>query len=700
MPETELTELIARSDVDEVVLAYSDLSHQAVMHKASTVLAAGADFKLLGPDATMLRSTKPVVAVCAVRTGSGKSQTSRRVGKILLDAGLKVALVRHPMPYGDLERMRVQRFASLADIDASDPTVEEREEYELPVELGMVMYAGVDYRDILEQAQEEADVIVWDGGNNDFPFFRPDLLITVVDPLRAGHELKFHPGETNLRMADVVVVNKLDSADAASIERVLTDVAAVNPRAAIVRANSPVTLDEGPSLAGAAVLVIEDGPTVTHGGMPFGAGTVAAQRAGVGHAGRPAAVRLRLDRGRLPRQPAPRQRPPGDGLLRRAAPRARGDDQPVRLRRGHHRHADRPGPADRLGAPDPARRLRARGDRLARPRGGAAAARPAHPGDDARTHELKGGPMAPTTLTGQDTARHLLRVSDLDTAQVEWLLDLAAGDEGVAERLARDASGTDARMLLREAVDPDARLVRGGGAAARDAAAAAPPRRAAARPGEPIADTARVLSSYAAGIVIRTFAQETIEQVAAAATVPVVNALSDEHHPCQALADLLTLRERFGRLEGLRVAYVGDGNNVATSLIEAGRLTGVEVVVGAPPGFGPTLPDAHVVEDPRDAVSGADAVYTDVWVSMGDEAERERRLHDLEPYRVDAELMALARPGAVFLHCLPAHRGEEVADEVIDGPQSVVWQQAANRLPTEQALLYGLIARAPGFAAR
>jgi predicted GTPase len=186
------------------------------------------------------------------------------------------------MPYGDLERMRVQRFATLADIDDSDPTVEEREEYELPVELGMVMYAGVDYAEILEQAQDEADVIVWDGGNNDFPFFSPDLLITVVDPLRAGHELTYHPGETNLRMADVVVINKLDSADARSIERVLADIAAVNPHATVVRAESPVTLDEGPSLAGAAVLVIEDGPTVTHGGMPFGAGTVAAQHAGVG----------------------------------------------------------------------------------------------------------------------------------------------------------------------------------------------------------------------------------------------------------------------------------------------------------------------------------------------------------------------------------------------------------------------------------
>jgi predicted GTPase len=252
------------------------------MHKASIALAAGADFKLLGPDSTMLQSTKPVVAVCAVRTGSGKSQTSRRVGKLLLDAGLKVALIRHPMPYGDLERMRVQRFSTLAEIDESDPTVEEREEYEAPVELGMVMYAGVDYAEILAQAQEEADVIVWDGGNNDFPFIRPDLLITVVDPLRAGHELKYHPGETNLRMADVVVVNKIDSADVQSVERVLNDVAAVNPTARVVRAESPVTLEDGPSLIGAAVLVIEDGPTVTHGGMAFGAGTVAAQKARAG----------------------------------------------------------------------------------------------------------------------------------------------------------------------------------------------------------------------------------------------------------------------------------------------------------------------------------------------------------------------------------------------------------------------------------
>jgi predicted GTPase len=281
-PEEELEALVAEHGVDEVVLAYSDLSHDDVMHAASRVLATGATFTLLGPKETMLESTKPVIAVGAVRTGCGKSQTSRRIGRILLDSGLKVALVRHPMPYGDLERMRVQRFATRADIDAAHPTIEEREEYEAPVAMGMVMYAGVDYAAVLAQAQAEADVIVWDGGNNDFPFLRPDLFVVVTDPLRPGHELRYHPGEANLRMADVVVVNKVDSASLEAVEHVLADVRAANPTARVVRANSPVTLDEGPSLMNASVLVIEDGPTITHGGMPFGAGTVAAQAARVG----------------------------------------------------------------------------------------------------------------------------------------------------------------------------------------------------------------------------------------------------------------------------------------------------------------------------------------------------------------------------------------------------------------------------------
>src|SRR5512142_2060544 len=233
-PEEELAQLVREHDVDEVILAYSDLKHETVMHKASLALAAGADFRLMGPKATMLGSTKPVVAVCAVRTGCGKSQTSRKVGRTLLDAGLRVALVRHPMPYGDLEAMRVQRFATLEEIDASHPTVEEREEYEPPVRLGMVMYAGVDYEQILRRAEEEADVVVWDGGNNDFPFFAPDLLIVVADSLRPGHELLYHPGEANLRMADVVVINKVDSAEAHNVEQIVANVESVNPMAKLI----------------------------------------------------------------------------------------------------------------------------------------------------------------------------------------------------------------------------------------------------------------------------------------------------------------------------------------------------------------------------------------------------------------------------------------------------------------------------------
>jgi predicted GTPase len=279
-PEEELTQLIDELGVHEVVFAYSDLKHEVVMHKASTVLAAGADFRLMGPTATMLRSSKPVVSVCAVRTGCGKSQTSRKVGQILLEAGLTVALVRHPMPYGDLERMRVQRFATLSDIDASAPTVEEREEYEEPVRRGMVMYAGVDYEAILRRAEAEADIVIWDGGNNDFSFYAPDLAIVVADALRPGHELLYHPGEVNLRTADVVVINKVDSAEAHNVEQVLKNVETVNPMATVIFAESPPRLEFGPELLGRRVLVVEDGPTLTHGGMPFGAGLVAARAAG------------------------------------------------------------------------------------------------------------------------------------------------------------------------------------------------------------------------------------------------------------------------------------------------------------------------------------------------------------------------------------------------------------------------------------
>jgi predicted GTPase len=281
-PEEELPGLIRENEVDAVAFAYSDVSYEYVMHRAAAVLAAGADFLLHGASRTMLPSRKPVVSVCAARTGSGKSQTTRAVGRIFLEAGRRVALVRHPMPYHDLDAIAVQRFAAIEDIDESHPTIEEREEYERPVEQGMVMFAGVDYAEILRQAEQEADVIIWDGGNNDLPFYLPDRHVVVVDALRAGDELRYHPGEANLRLADVVIVNKVDSASSEQIELALADIEAVNPAATVIRAESPVILEEGPSLAGRRVLVVEDGPTITHGGMPFGAGTVAAREAGAG----------------------------------------------------------------------------------------------------------------------------------------------------------------------------------------------------------------------------------------------------------------------------------------------------------------------------------------------------------------------------------------------------------------------------------
>jgi predicted GTPase len=278
--EAELDELIAKYKVDDVHFAYSDVSHEYVMNKASQVMAAGANFVLLGPGDTMIKSKRPVVSVCAVRTGSGKSQTSRKVATILKQKGRKVAVIRHPMPYGDLVKQRVQRFATYADLDKHDCTIEEREEYEPHLDRGIIVYAGVDYGAILRQAEKEADVILWDGGNNDFPFYKSDLEIVVADPLRAGHELKYHPGETNFRRAQVVVINKMDSAKAEDVDLVLANLKRVNPKAVVVRANSPTIVADAGRITGRRVLVIEDGPTLTHGGMRYGAGVVAAQKYG------------------------------------------------------------------------------------------------------------------------------------------------------------------------------------------------------------------------------------------------------------------------------------------------------------------------------------------------------------------------------------------------------------------------------------
>ncbi len=280
LAEEDMEKIIKEKKVDVVVFAYSDVSHEHVMHLASRAHAAGADFWLLGPESTMIKSSKPVIAVTAVRTGSGKSQTSRKVFRILREKGLKVVSIRHPMPYGDLVKQRVQRFASYEDLDKYECTIEEREEYEPYIDMGGVVYAGVDYEAILREAEKEADVIIWDGGNNDFPFYKPDLWIVVADPHRPGHELRYHPGETNFRAADVIIINKMETANRDDIQKVIDDIRAANPNATVIEAASPLFVDKPEMIKGKRVLVVEDGPTLTHGGMRYGAGYVAAKRFG------------------------------------------------------------------------------------------------------------------------------------------------------------------------------------------------------------------------------------------------------------------------------------------------------------------------------------------------------------------------------------------------------------------------------------
>jgi len=278
--ENDLAALIKEKSIDQVVFAYSDVSHEYVMHKASIALAAGADFRLMGPKSTQIKSSKPVVSVCAVRTGSGKSQTTRRLSKILRDMGFKVAAVRHPMPYGNLAKQAVQRFADYRDLDEQNCSIEEREEYEPHLDNGVIVYAGVDYERILRQAEQEVDIVLWDGGNNDFPFYASDLQIVVVDPHRAGHEISYHPGETNTRSADVFIINKVDTTSPENVLKVRENIQAVNPLAIVIEAASPLFVTDPGAIRGKRVLVIEDGPTLTHGGMAYGAAWVAARRFG------------------------------------------------------------------------------------------------------------------------------------------------------------------------------------------------------------------------------------------------------------------------------------------------------------------------------------------------------------------------------------------------------------------------------------
>ena len=278
--ESELVNLIQTHHINEVVFSYSDIRHTDVMHLGSMVNAAGADFKMMGISRTAIKSTKPVIGICAVRTGCGKSQTTRKISEIFKSAGMKVAVIRHPMPYGDLSAQAVQRFSSLDDLEKHDCTIEEMEEYEPHINRGTIVYAGVDYEAIVREAEQVADVILWDGGNNDMPFYQTDLLFVVVDPHRSGHETQYYPGETNLRMADVVIINKIKTANPENVEELRISIAQINPKAKVVDAASPVTVDDPGIITGKRVLVVEDGPTLTHGEMKYGAGVVAANQCG------------------------------------------------------------------------------------------------------------------------------------------------------------------------------------------------------------------------------------------------------------------------------------------------------------------------------------------------------------------------------------------------------------------------------------
>ena len=629
----------------------------------------------------------PVVSVCAVRTGSGKSQTTRRVIQILRKKGRRVVAIRHPMPYGDLVRQRVQRFATLEDLDLHRCTIEEREEYEPHIASGGVIYAGVDYGAILAEAEKEADVIVWDGGNNDLPFYKADLEIVVADPHRPGHELSYHPGEANLRRAHVVVINKIDTADAEGVAAVRRSIREVNPDAMVVDAASPISVDNPEAIRGKRVLAIEDGPTLTHGEMKYGAGCRRGDEVRRRGDRRPAPLHRRHDHQDVRELPGHRHAAARHGLRRGADAGSGGHGRADARRPGADRDAYRPAPHREDHETRAARQLRAAGDRQARPRG--------------RAEE-------PLEAMKQ---KHLVSLKDYSRDDIEEIFALT--DKLKQDPLAyREAlRGKVARHDLPEALDADAGLLRGGDVPARGHGPVPRARTTSScTAGRRIADTARVLSRYVDAIMARVFAHQDIMDLAKHGSVPVINGLSDLLHPVQALADYYTLRERRGQLEGLKLAYVGDGNNVCHELIlgadEAGHGDRVRGACGlrAQPADpqerdprraeGERRPCPVVTADPM-AGRGRRRRHLHGRVDLDGAGGREReRVSAFQGFMVSSEMMAAAQPDCVFMHCLPAHRGEEVAADVIDGPQSVVFDEAENRLHVQKALLLLLLGAA------
>ncbi len=708
--EEELSQLIKRFDARTVVFAYSDVSHEYVMHRVSLANAVGANFLLLGVRDTMIKSIKPVISICAVRTGSGKSQTSRAVVGFLKTQGLKVVAVRHPMPYGDLAKQAVQRFATYDDFAKHECTFEEREEYEPYIEQGLVIYAGVDYGAILTQAEAEADVIVWDGGNNDTPFFVPDLNIVVVDPHRPGHELKYYPGETNLRMADVIVINKMDSAQPEGIETVKANIAKYNSRARVIEADSIIDVADPTLINNMRVLAIEDGPTVTHGGMGYGAAYIAAEKFkawqivdprpfAVGSIKATFAKYSHLDKVLPAMGYGSAQMQELEDTINASNAEAVVIGTPVDL--GKLLHINKPYTRVTY-------RLAERGDlKLAE------VLQPFIPATTIPTVQSPASTITPRSVSmpatnlPQNSVRHLLHFKDYTGAELREILDLAHKIKASPKEYWFALDHQTLVMLFqknstRTRVSFETGLTQLGGHAIfldwkntqLDKAS--------------LPDEARCLARYGNMIAARLKKHSDIEQIAAYSRVPVINMLCEKYHPCQSLADLLTIEEHLGKLEGKNIVYTGIANNVSNTLVDAGTKLGANVILAVPEkdpdALDPELEAAamatgryHETTDLLEVMPTADVVYTDTWVNMEHfddpkfAAEKARREKLFAPYQVSAALLEKTGSHALIMHDLPAHDGYEITRDAIEHPNSIIFDQAENRLHAQKAVMVWLL---------
>jgi|GEM_PF-1683 len=704
--EDDLDKLIRQHLIDIVVFAYSNVPHEYVMHRASISIAAGANFWLLGAKDTQIKSTKPLVSICAVRTGSGKSQTARRVVQYFKEQGHRVVAIRHPMPYGDLVKQACQRFATYEDFAKHACTIEEREEYEPYIEQGLVIYAGVDYEMILREAEKEADVIIWDGGNNDISFYKTDLAIVVADPHRAGHELRYHPGETNLRMADVIVINKMDTATAEGIATVKKNIQSINPRALVIEADSPVTVDHPALIRGKKVLVIEDGPTLTHGEMKYGAGIVAARNNGAAEVVDPRPYAVESLKATFHKFPHLSNILPVMGYgakqvsdLEKSINATPCDavviGTPINL--GKLIHINKPSTRVTYA-------LKERGSvRL----------------DDVlskititRGNHMPTVPAATASASSPVTVqtkkvRHMLHLKDYTGAELREIIELALK----IKKNQKDywtALDHKTLIMLFQKTSTRTRASFETGMTQLGGHAMFLDWRTTQLDKAGLGDEAKCLERYGELIAGRLMKHKDLVSMAEAVRVPVINMCCEKYHPCQGLGDMLTMYEHAGHLNGLHLVYTGIANNVSNSLVTAGTKLGVKITLAVPE----KDPDAMDLEleaaarktgnydetlDFESALKTADFVYTDTWINMeyfSDPKfaeEKERRIKAFKPYQISADVLRRTGSHAKVMHCLPAHLGYEITRDAVDHVNSVIFDQAENRLHIQKAIMIWIL---------